>query len=84
MKNNSQTSEDNRDSGALSIPLSLLRSGYIERASGYPSARGGGGDYWTLRSVNTSNTNSLSLSPVDSGSSNRNNNGYGFAVSNLY
>ena len=80
MKNNSQTSEDNRDSGLLSSPLSFLRSGYFYWGNAGLNDRGGSGNYWSLRSNSTTNSyylyfNNTGLNPQYS-----NNRGNGFAV----
>ena len=60
MKNTTQTPEaDNKDSGLLSNPLSSLRSGFFRLNNAGLADRGNLGYYWSLRSVNTTNSNGL-------------------------
>ena len=61
MKNNSQTSEDNRDSGVLSSPLSFLRSGRLNWDSASLFNRGSYSGYWSLRSASTVASSYLSF-----------------------
>ena len=80
MKVNGETTEDNRDSGVLSSPLSFLRSGYFGWNFAGLDGRGGSGYYWSLRSGSATYSgylyfDSTYLSPQDYG-----NRGNGFAV----
>ena len=51
-----------RDSGILSNPLSLIRSGYFAWSNAYLSSRSGGGRDWSLRSADTTSSNYLLFS----------------------
>ena len=53
MKDNNQTSEDNRDSGILSSPISILRSGLLGWNHSSAEGRGIYGLYWSPRSYTT-------------------------------
>ena len=79
-KNNDQTSEDNRDSGVLSNPLSFLRSGLFYWDSASLSYRGSNGNYWSLRSANTTASNYLNFSNTFLHPQYHYNHGFGFAV----
>ena len=68
------------DAGVLSNPLSFLRSGYFSWNSAGLGGRGGGSYYWSLRSVNTTNSNGLNFSDTYLNHQYVNNRGYGFAV----
>ena len=60
MKNNGETTENNRDSGLLSNPLSFLRNGgYFAWYDIGIYDRGGRGYYWSLRSTSTTLSNYL-------------------------
>ena len=80
MKNNGDTTEDNRDSGILSNPLSFLRSGYFYWNYAGLNNRGGHGYYWSLRSANTTNSNSLYFYGTNLSPQSNSNRGNGFAV----
>ena len=72
--------KDERDSGVMSSPLFFLRSGFFQWNGASPYDRGGHGYYWSLRSANTTISNSLyfygtTLSPQSNSSR-----GNGFAV----
>ena len=73
-------SENERDAGVLSNPLSFLRSGRFYWGDASLGDRGGYGNYWFLRSTNTAGSNDLyfnstSLNPQDGSY-----HAYGFAV----
>ena len=80
MKDDAQTSEDSRDSGLLSNPLSLLRSGYLIWSDANLVDHGGSGLYWSLRSYSTTYSNGLSFYNTALYPQNNVNRGYGFAV----
>ena len=62
MKNcTSSNCESSQDAGALSNPLSLLRGGYFYWYGAGVHDRGGYGDYWLARSVNTNSSFNLQL-----------------------
>ena len=71
---------DERDSGVLSNPLSFLRSGSFGWSFAGLSNRGGGGDYWSLRSANTTNSNNLYFSNTYLTPQNYSSRGNGLAV----
>ena len=80
MKSNWQTTEDNRDSGVLSNPLSFLRSGFFYWLDSTLGVHGSQGLYWSLRSGTTELSNGLyfhgtHLDPQSFGP-----HGYGMAV----
>ena len=52
---------NNKDSGILSNPLSFLRSGLFRWYSASLYNRGGSGNYWLLRSSNTTSSGILSF-----------------------
>ena len=80
MKSNSQTSEDNRDSGLLSSPLTFLRSGSFTWNGAILSYRSNYGYYWSLRSANTISSNILSFNYTYLNTQNLGYRGDGFAV----
>ena len=83
MKNDGQTEEDNRDSGVLSNPLSFLRSGafYSDYAGlNDRDYRGHVGNYWFLRSADTTGSNLLSFYGTFLGPQGSYGRGSGFAV----
>ena len=82
MENNSQTSEDNRDSGLLSSPLSFLRSGLFYWSVAGLNSRGGSGDgyYWFLRSYSTTFSSNLYFHNTNLNPQSSNYRGNGFAV----
>ena len=57
MKNDTQITENDIDAGALSNPLSFLRSGRFVWRDADLYYRGGSSAFWTLRSVGTTNSN---------------------------
>ena len=71
---------EERESGLLSNPLSFLRSGYFAWVSASLGNRGGYGYYWSLRSANTTYSNSLRFSSTLLNPQNSNDRGSGFAV----
>ena len=80
MKTQGQTTEDNRDAGLLSNPLSFLHNGLFDWSYAGIWGRGIVGNDWSLRSANTTNSNllyfhSTYLPPQDNSTR-----GYGFAV----
>ena len=80
MKNNGDTTEDNRDSGILSNPLSFLRSGIFYWSSADPYDRGGSGYYWSLRSATTTHSCNLNFGSTGLNPQNLNDRGNGYAV----
>ena len=54
-----ENEDEARDSGILSNPLSLIRSGYFYCFGASPYSRNSGGDYWYSRSANTIRSNYL-------------------------
>ena len=80
MKIWSQTSEDNRDSGILSNPLSFIRSGYILWSNNVTYEREISGNYWVLRSNGVINSNTLIFGNINLYSDTNHARGYGFAV----
>ena len=80
MKNNSQTSEDNRDSGVLSNPISFVRSGDFDWYRAALGGRNSFGSYWSLRSTNTTFSNGLDVGNTQMNPQYNNARGYGFAV----
>ena len=75
-----KNSENERDSGVLSNPLSFLRSGSFGWSFAGLSNRGGGGDYGSLRSANTTNSNNLYFSNTYLTPQNYSSRGNGLAV----
>ena len=80
MKNDGQTTENDRDSGVLSSPLSFLHSGYFYWNSAGRGNRDSYGRYWSPRSTGITVSNSLGFSNAFLSSQNYNDRGYGFAV----
>ena len=80
MKNNGQTTENNRDSGALSDPLSFLRSGNFLWTDAALFNHGSEGLYWSVRSSSTQHSYSLRLSNSDLSFEYGASRGNGFAV----
>ena len=83
MKDYTQTSENNQGSGVLSDPLSFLRNGFFRWISASPEYRGGDigdGDYWSLRSDSTVNSNYLIIGSTYLRPQYKSQRGYGFAV----
>ena len=80
MKNTGQTEEDNRDSGLLSNPLSFLRSGRFYWNSAGLGSRGIYGDYWSLRSYSTTDSNELYLGNTSLNPYANDHRGFGYAV----
>ena len=80
MKRNGQTEENNRDSGVLSSPLSFLRSGNFSWSSASLGNRGSFGDYWSLRSANTTASSEAYLGYANLALQSSDARGYGFAV----
>ena len=80
MKNNGETTENSRDAGLLSDPLSFLRNGLFYWSGAELGGRGGDSYYWSLQSYSIALSFNLSfsnagLSPLGSGVR-----GNGFAV----
>ena len=73
-------SGSSRDFGLLSAPLSYVRSGDYRYYSTELFVRGSFGYYWSLRSSNTTYSNSLGFYSSYLNPQNYNNRGYGFAV----
>ncbi|MBQ3430570.1 hypothetical protein IJG20_00485, partial [Candidatus Saccharibacteria bacterium] len=69
-----------RDYGLLSAPLSYVRSGYYYWSSTGLNNRGSVGDYWSLRSSNTTLSSSLNFSSSSLNPQDYSRRGYGFAV----
>ena len=80
MKYNNQTSEDNRDAGVLSIPLSFIRSGAYRWQEGRPYNRNGEGVYWSSNSVATDQSLDLRFAFSYLYSARNDSFGYGHAV----
>ena len=80
MKDSGETTEDSLDAGALSNPLSFIRSGYYALDEGGLYTRNRNGNFWGLHSINLTNTARLNIGntnlyPIISA-----NRGMGFAV----
>ena len=80
MKNDGQTTENNRDSGMLSNPLAFVRSGYFRWSGASLDNRGSNGSYWYLRSHSTTSSNYLNFSNAGLVPQNGGDRGYGLAV----
>ena len=80
MKNQGQTTEDNRDSGLLSNPLSFIHSGGFYWYNAGLRYRGGLGNYWFLRSHSTTYSYNLYFGSTYLGPQYYDYHGYGFAV----
>ena len=80
MKNNYQTTEDNRDSGVLSNPLSFIRSGDFDWYRASLGGRNDFGSYWSPHSYTTTNSNGLDFGTKQMSLQYIGTRGYGFAV----
>ena len=72
--------EPSQDPGVLSNPLSFLRSGNFYWGSAGLDYRGSYGNYWSLRSANTTSSNYLYFYNTRLDPQNYYVRGYGFAV----
>ena len=72
--------ESSTDSGALSSPLSFLRSGSFHWGGAGLNARNLWGSFWSLRSTSTLNSNDLGFYNTGLHPQNNSNRGFGFAV----
>ena len=72
--------ETSRDSGVLSSPLSFLRSGHFYLVGTGLDARGGSGNYWSLRSGSTTGSNNLYFVSTALDPQGNDSRGFGFAV----
>ena len=80
MKNNIQTTENNRDSGVLPTPLSFVHGGVIYWDNAGMSARGDYGRYWSLRSASNDYSYYLAFLNTDLNPLGVNSRGIGIAV----
>ena len=80
MKNDTQITENDIDAGALSNPLSLLRSGVFGWHVAGLYDRGGYGYYWSLRSDSTTHSSNLRFGNTDLNPQYSDARGGGFAV----
>ena len=80
MKNSTQTSETDQDSGILSNPLSFVHSGNFYWGTARLDVRDIGGRYWSLHSQSTEGRYSLYFQNTALYPQTSNNSGVGFAV----
>ena len=81
MKGTTQAPEANsKESGMLSNPLSFLRSGSFNWYYAGLVSRGVYGDYWSLRSYSTTDSNELYLGNTSLNPYANDHRGFGYAV----
>ena len=80
MKNNTQTTENNRDSGVLSNPISFLRSGNLYWSGAFPNNRGEYGYYWLPSSYSDIYANYLRFDNTNLNPQGIDPRGFGFAA----
>ena len=78
-----KNTNEERDSGILSNPLSFIRGGYFSWGSANIGTRGGNGYSWSPRSTYTTNTNVLVFSSANLNPQSGLEHGFGFAVLTL-
>ena len=80
MKNNSSWTGNNQNAGVISDPLSFVHSGRFNWYNAGLYARGGGGNFWVLRSNSINNSNYLDFGDTGLIPQHNNSRGYGMAV----